>query len=86
MAELGFFKRLNFHVHIAVMLVGGAALRCFVGYILAGEHVREGATFDYASSAAANKGAKDVRGEGLPHHGTAADGAKSDSDKPPKSQ
>jgi len=35
------------HVHIGVLLIGGAALRCLVGYLIAGEHVPPNGTFDY---------------------------------------
>lgn len=47
LSEQNLFKRLFVHIHLALMLVGGAALRCLAGYMIAGDHMPEGGTFDY---------------------------------------
>ena len=35
------------HAHIVVILVGGAILRCLIGYIIRGNHLRAGVLYDY---------------------------------------
>ena len=47
LSEYNIISRLWSHIHVVLMLVGVAALRCAVAFMVKGEHLSEGTIFDH---------------------------------------
>ena len=46
-SESSFLQTATMHFHIFVIMVGGAMLRCLIGFLISGQLVEDGTTYDY---------------------------------------
>lgn len=43
----GTFSSVIAHLHIGIIIIGGAVLRCLLGFFISGQIANEGSTYDY---------------------------------------
>ena len=48
LSDFNIISRQLAHIHVAIMLIGGAMIRCLIGYLIAQKHLTKGQLFDYA--------------------------------------